>query len=641
MANCIMHVGMHSTGTAAIQASLDGLDSPAFLFPRLHGNANHSLPVLSAFTEAPLRRAVLQRHGGSKDKAKAYASQTRQDLDAAMAGLGSRTLVLSGEGIVGLNAKELGQFRAFLLGHGLETTVYAYVRRPAAFVTNALQQRIKDGMTGDLAINGLYRSYRDRLAKFDAVFGQDHVRLRLFAKESFGEGGVAADFLAWTGIGAKVAQPKVPDEVYSRSAMALLYQYHQHHAELKLPPLRGIAAQRLASLISAQDPRPFRLAPGLVSELLAAKADDVAWMEERLGQSLRTDPGQPQPEDFNTPEDLLAPVEGAREMLLETLGGEAAGLTKAQTSNVYRLMAVHARSAAKDAPAVAAKPKAKPKAKRADDGIDDSYAGLLTASSEARPRGLAAAAAPSPMVNAQKNLMVLWSPKSACTTAYVWFAHVSGFLPQVRKFAAWPHKHRVERYQHSKLYFDSVKSDLSKARTVRIIRDPYGRAVSIYRHALLTRFADKALSEHSNGRLSLEAGLSFQDFLDFVGKLDMKSVDIHFRPQFHPFEVNHKPDRVINISKEDLFAGLNAFERDGGWPETDFQQFSWLHDMEGKRKAHQAAMEGEAHDRTVFSRHQVAKLGQFPSYGQLLTNEAKQKIEAIYKADFDAYRDYL
>jgi hypothetical protein len=265
---------------------------------------------------------------------------------------------------------------------------------------------------------------------------------------------------------------------------------------------------------------------------------------------------------------------------------------------------------------------------------------LLAPSLRPRAEGTPVTVSPRPMINPGKNLIVLWSPKSACTTAYVWFSHVSGFLPQVRKYANWPHKHRQEVYDRSEFYRSAVDGDLSASRIVRIIRDPYSRAASIYRHALQTRFADKALAFYRDADLSFDTGVSFQQFLDFVATLDMSEVDIHFRPQFHPFENTRKPDDIINISRQDLFEALNGFERSAGWTETDFAQFDWLHGLEGKRKAKQTPLDGDALDRVAYTR-QDAKSGAFPSYAQLLTPEARAKIEAIYKVDFDAYRDYL
>jgi hypothetical protein len=250
-------------------------------------------------------------------------------------------------------------------------------------------------------------------------------------------------------------------------------------------------------------------------------------------------------------------------------------------------------------------------------------------------------AGPVPLLSKDKNLVVLWSPKSACTTTYVWFSNLCGFADDVRSYAAWPHRHRQEVYLKSDMYIDSANSGMKDAHILRIIRDPYSRAVSIFRHALQTHFADIDMEAFSGGRISAEKGYSFQTFLDLLEQLDMRRVDIHFRPQFHPLERERTPTHVINISKNDLFAELNAFEAGAGHQQTNFDDLSWLHHLEGKRKAKQEPMEGDALDQVSFTRHQVVKLGQFPSYAQLLTSSARQRIETIYKADFDAYRDYL
>ena len=247
---------------------------------------------------------------------------------------------------------------------------------------------------------------------------------------------------------------------------------------------------------------------------------------------------------------------------------------------------------------------------------------------------------PTPLVNKDKKLIVLWSPKSACTTMYVWFSHISGFAEDVRKYATWPHRHRMDQYMKSKLYAESVDSGMTDAKVLRVIRDPYGRAVSIYRHALQTLFADRYMEAFSNGRIDAKDGYSFQTFLDLLEQLDMRRVDVHFRPQFHPLEKTRAVDRVINISKSDLFTEINAFEAMMEIPKTNFEDLNWLHALETKRKAKQEPIEGDGLDQVPFSRQQ-AKMGQLPSYGQLLTPLARQRIEAIYKADFDAYRDYL
>ena len=249
--------------------------------------------------------------------------------------------------------------------------------------------------------------------------------------------------------------------------------------------------------------------------------------------------------------------------------------------------------------------------------------------------------APRPLVNTDAGLTVLWSPKSACTTTYVWFAHVSGFSNEVREYAAWPHKHRQEVFNLSALYERSILGDHMSNKVLRVIRDPYSRAVSIYRHALQTHFADSEVAKFQGGAHSLDRGMSFQDFLDMLATLNMQAVDIHFRPQYHPYEEVRKADVVINISKQDLFTELNRFEEQNGYPRTNFSDLDWLKKLEHKRKAGQDEMQGDALDTVAFNKNQVSKLHQFPRYDQLLTPEARQKIESIYKIDFDAYSDFF
>jgi hypothetical protein len=111
-------------------------------------------------------------------------------------------------------------------------------------------------------------------------------------------------------------------------------------------------------------------------------------------------------------------------------------------------------------------------------------------------------------------------------------------------------------------------------RIVRIIRDPYSRAVSIFRHALTTGFADDALARVG---VDFRQGVSFRQFLDFAAAQNMRSVNLHLRPQVHSYERSCKPDTVINISNTDLFEQLNALEQRMGWPATDFKSIEWLH----------------------------------------------------------------
>jgi hypothetical protein len=245
---------------------------------------------------------------------------------------------------------------------------------------------------------------------------------------------------------------------------------------------------------------------------------------------------------------------------------------------------------------------------------------------------------PPPLLDSGKKVIVLWSPKSACTASYVWFSHLAGFSDELAKHHAIPHRHRLEVYMKSDRYREAIECDTRAFHVVRILRDPYSRAASIFRHALVTRFADRAAARAG---LDFAKGVSFREFLDFLAAQRMHKADVHMRPQVHRFERHRKPDTVINISKDDMFQALNALERHMGWPVTDFQAIDWLHKLESSRRANCKPFAGENGDEIPIVRGQRARTTRFPPYGQLLTPRTRRQIETIYHDDFEAYRDYL
>ena len=246
--------------------------------------------------------------------------------------------------------------------------------------------------------------------------------------------------------------------------------------------------------------------------------------------------------------------------------------------------------------------------------------------------------APVPLVDRDRQVIVIWSPKSACTTTYVWFSHLCGFGHELDDYRGRVHAHHLHVYRKSSRYSASVAADTGGYHVVRIIRDPYIRAVSIFRYALITHYADSSLAEAG---LDFEKGISFRTFLEFLARIDMRRANIHYRPQLHPLERERKPDTVINITKSDMFAALNALEARMNWPHTDFPGMAWLHEYEGGRKARSDPFDGADLDLLPLVRSRRIRHSPFPTYDQLLTPAARRDIEAIYAADFEAYRDYL
>lgn len=236
-----------------------------------------------------------------------------------------------------------------------------------------------------------------------------------------------------------------------------------------------------------------------------------------------------------------------------------------------------------------------------------------------------------PLIDHDKRLVVLWSPKCACTTAYVWFASVCGFVDEVRQYSAAPHDHRLAVYNPRANHPTIQPSDVADYFTLKIIRDPYQRAVSIFRHALVNGLADPELDGLR------DTGISFRQFLDIAATRDMAACDPHLRPQMHPYERMRAPDRTINISRQDLFRELNTVERERNYLVTNFARMQWLHDHEAARRL--PSQRAIADDTTPLNRRE--HLNTFPDYTQLLTENNRHMIEHIHAVDFEAYAAQL
>lgn len=715
MPKCIVHVGMHETGTSSIQHSLKTLDNESYCYAQVGGSPNHSACIVSIFA-ANSRKHSHRADAATAEEVDAAAIASRWALKKTMAEAGNRTLIISGEGILYLQEDEQRRLNAFLTRHGYETEVVAYIRDPVAYMSSAFQHKVVGGKLQVFSVDSVYPNYRKKFGRLDAAFGRENVTLWKFATANFPVGDVVMDFCGRFHIPNKIIKSVRKNGRPSRLATSLLYQLIQYQRQRGETGFGHLEGQELSAALSRVTDMRFRLSPSLLRPILTQNADDIKWMEGRLGEALDSNPGDEQPGDIINEMDLLNPVQNAEPILREILSDLGVSTTDSH-GNIFKMMtAILKRAGQRDdgnrnaasghdgnlvLPANGHRFASPRHAARMDELIEKSPVpdvsaaapvnesarfipvAVMEVSSEAarmqatrtesvdaeglipkpamrepaaplmrkysadasKPKPvlppIPATRAPIPLINKEKRLIVVWSPKSACTTTYVWFSHLSGFSNDVRRYAAWPHRHRIEQFQRSSFFAESANSDLSEFFMLRIIRDPYSRAVSIYRHALQTHFADAPMHTYSNGKISAEKGYSFQTFLDFAAQLDMKRVDIHFRPQLHPYEAHRKPDQIINISKQDLLSEIAAFETAAGLPVTNFNDLNWLHDLESKRKAKQEPMEGEELDAIGFTRHQVFKLGQFPSYGQLLTAKAKKKIESIYKADFEAYAEYL
>jgi hypothetical protein len=238
-----------------------------------------------------------------------------------------------------------------------------------------------------------------------------------------------------------------------------------------------------------------------------------------------------------------------------------------------------------------------------------------------------------PLIDPRNRLIVIFSPKSASNSVVIWFFHHLGQLQAARDYAVAPHRYRGQVYYKSRLYKEACKADLSDFKVVRVVRDPYDRATSMYRHALRHSLIDTLLERWHRAR-GTGPRFSFADFLGRLEKTDLPTANPHFRVQRHPVEDHLQAGYVINVSRENLFERLAQIEAELGLPASNLAESSWV---AARSIRHHRPTEGlsNVYERAFTPRE--ANSGVWPSYDEFLTDEARQRIAKLYEVDIRSY----
>jgi len=265
---CIVHIGMHKTGSTSIQRTL--YDGPIHngQYCKASSLANHG----------SLLRSIFMLNNSNKKHMYRALSGLIKDI-----GQTNDTYVLSAEGLAsGLYTLEvLHQLKEILLIHFNEIIIIGYVRSPKAFMESAFQERLKGGMA-KLNFKTLYPHYRKRLEKFDKVFGKENVKLFKFDNSSLFNRCVVQDFCKCAGISVPVENIKRENESLSYAAISLLYTYRLYASYDNNARVHR-DGQLIKSLISLNGPK-LRFASDVINPVISNNTNDIAWIENRLGQ---------------------------------------------------------------------------------------------------------------------------------------------------------------------------------------------------------------------------------------------------------------------------------------------------------------------------------------------------------------------
>ncbi|MGE0704589.1 MAG: hypothetical protein AB7F99_07075 [Vicinamibacterales bacterium] len=228
---------------------------------------------------------MIRRRGLSSDEILRYRRFARRKLEAS---LGSRNdhVLISAEGLLKVDGSGRADLAVFLRRFFPQIRVVAYIRPPVSYLSSAFQQKVKGSTIKTFDPDGGWARYRARLEDWDRHFGRENVSFWKYAPERFPGGCVVRDFAGRLGLDIPADKIVRSNSSLSRAGLGILYAYRKHGPESGVGLAVSAANTALVRAAQSVGGPKFRLAGSVTRRVCERHADDLSWIENRLGESL-------------------------------------------------------------------------------------------------------------------------------------------------------------------------------------------------------------------------------------------------------------------------------------------------------------------------------------------------------------------
>lgn len=311
MVRLTLHIGMSKTGSTSIQAAFEEarlrLRAEGIDYLDLGRNHGRLIRVALRGRAERSRHPALAALGIARASADYDPGRVRAAIEAKFAAPRAPHVIVSGEGLYGLEPDEIAALGTLAARHFRDVQVVVYVREPVGWAASRLQEAVKHGRTIDEQVDGLARDparspllprFRRQVGAYRDVFGAERVSIRPFEPARFAGGDLIADFCTAIGrpelagaLGRTWNNPRL-----SWEALLLIEERYRQLRERAAGEHRGRRRHGGTDLVAEAAPlrrllqdlpgTPFALPADVSREIRRFAADDVAWLREATG-----DPG--------------------------------------------------------------------------------------------------------------------------------------------------------------------------------------------------------------------------------------------------------------------------------------------------------------------------------------------------------------
>jgi hypothetical protein len=240
---------------------------------------------------------------------------------------------------------------------------------------------------------------------------------------------------------------------------------------------------------------------------------------------------------------------------------------------------------------------------------------------------------PTPLFSQDLHLALFWSAKAGCTFATKWFFYQSGLLEAAYLYHRWIHRYRLEVFYESQdyeLHLDKILDP--ETQVIKVVRNPYSRAVSSYIHAVRYSYEYKRISKFLNREVNKNEGFSFVEFLNYLESIDLSDCNRHHQQQLHIAEKEGiiKPRYIIHL--ENSQEAIQELEIQLDLRRSEFHKL--LHSKHHSLREDDTFFCGDFQ----FCSSPGSQNKSFPKTRVFYNKNLQDKVFQLYRLDFDAYQ---